>query len=161
MSNKRVRIQQKSSKDVRSGRKNWWWNFTYHPGYDKVQKPWWHFSDWHTTWTWLMAQGAFDTVQGTEKFLADVAPYGKIKSIRSDHGMAFTWKIYDYREWAAERVLDLCSAGCSFSEKQILSQSHKAKTLLMLTGGQPNLSRIQTGGNQGYKHTVMQIGWLM
>ena len=48
MSNKRVCIQQKFSKDVRSGRKNWWWNFTYHHEYNKVQEPWWHFSDWHT-----------------------------------------------------------------------------------------------------------------
>ena len=48
----------------------------------------------HTAWSWLMAQGAFDTVQGTEKFLADVAPYRKIKSIRSDNDMAFTQKNY-------------------------------------------------------------------
>ena len=46
----------------------------------------------HAAWSWLKAQGTFDTVQATEKFLADVAPYGKIKSIRSDNGMAFTQK---------------------------------------------------------------------
>lgn len=31
-----------------------------------------------------------DTVQATEKFLADVAPYGKVKCIRSDNGTEFT-----------------------------------------------------------------------
>lgn len=31
-----------------------------------------------------------DTVKGTEKFIADVAPYGKIKCIRSDNGTEFT-----------------------------------------------------------------------
>lgn len=33
-----------------------------------------------------------DTVKGTEKFIADVAPYGKIKCIRSDNGTEFTSK---------------------------------------------------------------------
>lgn len=31
-----------------------------------------------------------DTVRATEKFFADVAPYGKIKCIRSDNGTEFT-----------------------------------------------------------------------
>ncbi len=31
-----------------------------------------------------------DTVQATEKFLADVSPYGKVKCIRSDNGTEFT-----------------------------------------------------------------------
>lgn len=31
-----------------------------------------------------------DTVQATEKFLADTAPYGKVKCIRSDNGTEFT-----------------------------------------------------------------------
>ena len=35
-----------------------------------------------------------DTVQATEKFLADTAPYGKIKCIRSDNGTEFTGKDY-------------------------------------------------------------------
>lgn len=35
-----------------------------------------------------------DTVQATEKFLADTAPYGKIKCIRSDNGAEFMGKNY-------------------------------------------------------------------
>ena len=35
-----------------------------------------------------------DTVQATERFLADVAPYGKVKCIRSDNGTEFTSKYY-------------------------------------------------------------------
>ena len=35
-----------------------------------------------------------DTVQATEMFLADTAPYGKIKCIRSDNGTEFTGKHY-------------------------------------------------------------------
>ena len=35
-----------------------------------------------------------DTVEATEKFLADTAPYGKIKCIRSDNGTEFTGKHY-------------------------------------------------------------------
>ena len=31
-----------------------------------------------------------DTVQATESFLADVAPYGEVKCIRSDKGTEFT-----------------------------------------------------------------------
>lgn len=31
-----------------------------------------------------------DTVQATEKFLADIAPYGKVRCIRSDNGTEFT-----------------------------------------------------------------------
>lgn len=31
-----------------------------------------------------------DTVKATERFIADVAPYGKIKCIRSDNGTEFT-----------------------------------------------------------------------
>lgn len=33
-----------------------------------------------------------DTMQATEKFLADTAPYGKVKCIRSDNGTEFTCK---------------------------------------------------------------------
>lgn len=33
-----------------------------------------------------------DTVKATEKFIADVAPYGKIKCVRSDNGTEFTAK---------------------------------------------------------------------
>ena len=33
-----------------------------------------------------------DTVQATERFLADTAPYGKVKRIRSDNGTEFTGK---------------------------------------------------------------------
>lgn len=35
-----------------------------------------------------------DTVQATEKFLADTAPYGKIKCVRSDNGAEFMGKNY-------------------------------------------------------------------
>lgn len=35
-----------------------------------------------------------DTVQATEKFLADSAPYGKVKRSRSDNGLEFTGKNY-------------------------------------------------------------------
>ena len=35
-----------------------------------------------------------DTVQATEKFIADVAPYGKIKCMRSDNGTEYTCKEY-------------------------------------------------------------------
>ena len=35
-----------------------------------------------------------DTVEATEKFLADVAPYGKVKCIRSDNGTEFTSRNY-------------------------------------------------------------------
>ena len=31
-----------------------------------------------------------DTVEATEKFLADIAPFGKVKRIRSDNGTEFT-----------------------------------------------------------------------
>ena len=31
-----------------------------------------------------------DTTKATEKFIADVAPYGKVKCIRSDNGTEFT-----------------------------------------------------------------------
>ena len=31
-----------------------------------------------------------DTVRGTERFIADVAPYGKIKCMRSDNGTEYT-----------------------------------------------------------------------
>ena len=31
-----------------------------------------------------------DTIKGIEKFIADVAPYGKIKCIRSDDGTEYT-----------------------------------------------------------------------
>ena len=33
-----------------------------------------------------------DTVTASEKFLADVAPYGSVKCIRSDNGTEFTGK---------------------------------------------------------------------
>lgn len=35
-----------------------------------------------------------DTVQATERFLADVAPYGKIKRLRSDNGTEYTAKSF-------------------------------------------------------------------
>ncbi len=35
-----------------------------------------------------------DTVQATEKFLADTAPYGKLKRVRSDNGAEFTARSY-------------------------------------------------------------------
>lgn len=35
-----------------------------------------------------------DTVTATEKFIADVAPYGKIKCIRSDNGTEFTSNVF-------------------------------------------------------------------
>ena len=35
-----------------------------------------------------------DTVHATEKFLADIAPYGKVKCFRSDNGTEFTGKSY-------------------------------------------------------------------
>jgi transposase InsO family protein len=31
-----------------------------------------------------------DTIEATEKFLADIAPFGKVKRIRSDNGTEFT-----------------------------------------------------------------------
>ena len=35
-----------------------------------------------------------DTLEATEKFLADVAPFGKVKRIRSDNGTEFTGKYF-------------------------------------------------------------------
>lgn len=35
-----------------------------------------------------------DTVKATERFIADVAPYGKIKCIRSDNGTEFTSSVF-------------------------------------------------------------------
>lgn len=37
-------------------------------------------------------KGKSDTVRATERFFADIAPYGKIKCIRSDNGTEFTSK---------------------------------------------------------------------
>lgn len=43
------------------------------------------------TWTYFL-KTKNDTTRATEKFLADTAPYGKVKTIRSDNGTEYTGK---------------------------------------------------------------------
>lgn len=43
------------------------------------------------TWTYFL-KAKSDTARATEKFLADTAPYGRVKTIRSDNGTEYTGK---------------------------------------------------------------------
>jgi transposase InsO family protein len=36
-----------------------------------------------------------DTIEGTKKFLSDIAPYGKVKTLRSDNGTEFSGKAFE------------------------------------------------------------------
>ena len=48
------------------------------------------FTDVCTGSVYLLPDAKSDAVQATEKYLADVAPYGTVKCIRSDNGAEFT-----------------------------------------------------------------------
>lgn len=130
-----------------------------------------------------------DTVQATEKFLADMSPYGKVKRIRSDNGTEFMGKDYQallnkngirhetsapyspHQNGTAERtwrtLFDM--ARCMLIESELpknlwtyavqtaavvrnrcYSNRTKQTPYFMLTGKQPNISRMQKFGAECY-----------
>lgn len=134
-----------------------------------------------------------DTVTATEKFLADMAPYGKVKCIRSDNGTEFTGREYQallsrsgirhersapyspHQNGTAERnwrtLFDM--ARCMLIESGLpkilwtyavqtaavvrnrcFNNRTKQTAYFMLTGRQPNISRMQKFGLAcyAYKH---------
>jgi len=132
-----------------------------------------------------------DTVKAIEKFLADTAPYGKIKCIRSDNGTEFTGKDYQallssngirhetsaphspHQNGTAERnwrtLFDM--ARCMLIESELpkvlwtyavqtadvvrnrcFSNRTKQTPYQMLTGRQPNMSRMQKFGSVCYAY---------
>lgn len=64
-----------------------------------------------------------DAVQATEKFLADMSPYGKVKCIRSDNGTEFMEK--DYQALLSKNGI-----------------RHETSAPDSLTGKPPNISRM-------------------
>lgn len=132
-----------------------------------------------------------DTVTATEKFLADMAPYGKVKCIRSDNGAEFTGQEYNallnrscirhetsapyspHQNGTAERnwrtLFDM--ARCMLIESRLpkilwtyavqtaavvrnrcFNKRTKQTAYFMLTGRQPNISRMQKFGSECYAY---------
>lgn len=71
-----------------------------------------------------------DAVQATEKFLADVAPYGTVKCIRSDNGTEFTDR--DFQTLLRENKIRY-ETSCPHSPHQNGIAEREGRTLFEMT----------------------------